>query len=103
MINALENIRSSNELAREAQRQLLQARQTIRERVIPDTEDAIDVLDNGPLDLYPGALALLKEALELEEDARDAVLPRFRNALLRQAIELKEDARDLILLPPPPS
>ena len=36
--------------------------------------------------------------LELEEDARDTVLPRFRNALLRQAIQLKEEARDLILL-----
>ena len=44
-LNALENIRSSNELAREAQGQLLQARQTIRERVIPDTDDAIEVLE----------------------------------------------------------
>ncbi len=99
-LNALENIRSSNQLAQEAQSQLLQARQTIRERVIPDTEDAIEVLSNGPLDLYPSAVALLQEALELEEDARDTVLPRVRNALLRQAIDLKEDARDIILPPP---
>ena len=52
-LNALENIRSSNELAREAQGQLLQARQTIRERVIPDTDDAIEVLDDGPLKSLP--------------------------------------------------
>jgi cytochrome c peroxidase len=100
-INALENIRSSNELAKEAQSQLLQARQTIKERVIPDTEDAIEVLSNGPLDLYPTAVGLLERALQREEDASRTLLPLFRNALLRQAIELKEDARDLILALPP--
>ena len=52
-LNALENIRSSNELAREAQGQLLQARQTIRERVIPDTDDAIEVLGDGPSNSLP--------------------------------------------------
>ena len=47
--------------------------------------------------LYPTAIALLEEALDLEEDASRAVLPRLRNALLRQAIALKEQARDDIL------
>jgi hypothetical protein len=93
----LENIRSSNALAQEAQRQLLQAQQTIRERVIPDTEDAIEVLSDGPLDLYPDAVKLLEEALGLENDARDASVRTNRNALLQQAIGLKEDARDLIV------
>jgi cytochrome c peroxidase len=96
-LNALENIRSSNALAQEAQRQLLQAQQTIRERVIPDTEDAIEVLSDGPLDLYPDAVKLLEEALGLENDARDASVRTNRNALLQQAIGLKEDARDLIV------
>jgi cytochrome c peroxidase len=96
-INALENIRSSNELAQAAQGQLLQARQTIRERVIPDTGDAIEVLADGPLNLYPEAVALLREALDLETDASDAAQRGQRNALLRQAIKLKTKARDDIL------
>jgi cytochrome c peroxidase len=96
-LNALENIRSSNALAQEAQRQPLQARQTIRERVLPDTEDAIAVLTSGPLQLYPDAVALLDEALDLETDARDTLRLTFRNALLRQAIALKNEARGMIL------
>ena len=96
-LNALENIRSSNALAVEAQRQLLQARQTITERVIPDTQDAIEVLEGGPLSLYPDAVALLDEALGLEREARDTILRTNRNALLQQAVTLKEGARDLIL------
>ena len=78
-LNALENIRSSNELAREAQGQLLQARQTIRERVIPDTDDAIEVLSNGPLDLYPGAVALLERGARAgrgRTSCRPAALPQ---------------------------
>ena len=50
---------------------------------MPDTDDAIEVLD-GPLSLYRTAIALLEEALDLEEDASRAVLPRLRNALLRR-------------------
>jgi hypothetical protein len=97
VLNALENIRSSNALAGEAQGQLLQAQQTIGERVIPDTQDAIEVLSDGPLDLYPDAVKLLEEALGLENDARDAAQRSDRNALLKQAIALKEEARDLIV------
>jgi mono/diheme cytochrome c family protein len=97
VLNALENIRSSNELAGQAQRQLLQARQTITERVVPDTQDAIEVLSRGPLNLYPDAVALLDEALDLENDARGAAQRTDRNALLQQAVALKEQARDLIL------
>jgi hypothetical protein len=97
VLNALENIRSSNELAAQAQRQLLQARQTITERVVPDTQDAIEVLSRGPLNLYPDAVALLDEALDLENDARGTAERTDRNALLQQAVALKEQARDLIL------
>jgi cytochrome c peroxidase len=96
-LNALENIRSSNDLAGQAQRQLLQAQQTIRERVVPDTQDAIEVLSRGPLNLYPDAVALLDEALDLENEARGTAQRTNRNALLQQAVGLKEQARDLIL------
>ncbi len=96
-LNALENIRNGNALAKQAQRQPPpRARGTIA-LVIADTRDAIEVLSSGPLDLYPDAVALLDEALELELDARETVPPPFRNPLLRQAEALKNDAREIIL------
>jgi hypothetical protein len=95
-LNALENIRSSNAYARQARRYApLRARQTVA-LVLAETQDAIDVLTDGPLDLYPEALELLDEAYELELDARSADR-RSRNALLRQAVTLKNEARALIL------
>ena len=48
-------------------------------------------------ELYPDAVALLDEALGLENDARGTAQRTDRNALLQQAVALKEQARDLIL------
>jgi hypothetical protein len=101
-INALENIRSSNAYSEQAQREVQKlARQTVK-LVVAETEDAIQVLTQGKpsqnlLPLYPAAVALLEEALDLEMEADETTPPPFRNALLRQAVTLKNEARDLIL------
>jgi hypothetical protein len=102
-INALENIRSSNAYSEQAQREVQKlASQTVKV-VVAETEDALQVLTEGAgpnqdlLPLYPGAVALLEEALDLEILADQTTPPPHRNALLRQAMELKEEARDLIL------
>ena len=96
-LNALENIRSSNAYAEQAQREVpLRARQTIA-LMLAETQDAIDVLTGGPLDLYSEAVELLDEAYALELDARDTVQRPFRNALLQQAMALKDGARASIL------
>ena len=106
-INALENIRSSNAYSEQAQREVQKlARQTVKV-VVAETEDALQVLTEGAgptqnlLPLYPEAVALLEDALDLEILADQTTPPPHRNALLRQAAALKNKARDLILLPPP--
>ena len=100
-LNALENVRNVGVLAEDAQRQREeQARQTIQV-VIADTDDAIEVLTSGPLDLYPEAVGLLDQALLLAEDARVAEETATRNALLGQVRDLMRDIPDLILLAPP--
>ena len=57
--------------------------------MLAETQDAIDVLTGGPLDLYPEAVELLDEAYALDLDARDTMERRFRNPLLQQAMALK--------------
>jgi cytochrome c peroxidase len=101
-INALENIRSSDAYSEQAQREVQKlARQTVK-IVVAETEDAVQVLTEGKpsqtlLPLYPEAVALLEEALDLEIQADQTTPPPQRNALLRQAAALKNEARDLIL------
>jgi cytochrome c peroxidase len=96
-LNALENIRSSNAHSKQAQGAAsLRVREAVG-LIIADTEDAREVLKGGPLDLYPEAVALLEEALQLERAARDTAQASDRNALLRDAVALKEEARALIL------
>jgi hypothetical protein len=96
-LNALENVRNVGVLARQAQRQRKQpARETIAV-VIADTEDAIEVLTESPLELHPDAVALLDEALGLAEDARAADQATARNALLRAVQDRMQEVPDLIL------
>jgi cytochrome c peroxidase len=100
-LNALENVRNVDLLAGDAQRQQQgPARQTI-EVVIADTEDAIEVLAGGALDLHPDAVQLLDEALGLAEDARDTDQAAMRNTLLGQIRDLMQAIPDLILQAPP--
>jgi cytochrome c peroxidase len=100
-LNALENVRNVDLLAGDAQRQQQgPALQTI-EVVIADTQDAIEVLAGGPLDLYPEAVQLLDEALGLAEDARDTDQAATRNALLAQVQDLMQQFPGVILQAPP--
>jgi cytochrome c peroxidase len=96
-LNALENIRSSNAYSKQARNEApMRARETVA-LIIPETKDAINVLTRGPLSLYPEAVDLLKEALDLERDARRTAEQRLRNPLLKQAEALKDEARAIIL------
>jgi cytochrome c peroxidase len=96
-LNALENIRSSNAYSKQARNEApMRARETVA-LIIPETKDAIKVLTRGPLSLYPEAVELLEEALDLERDARRTAEQRSRNPLLKQAEALKDEARTIIL------
>jgi cytochrome c peroxidase len=92
-LNAMENIRYGNLVSDAAQRTVPPAAAMARvAEVVADTEDAIEVLTGGPRRLYPEAVALLREALGLERQARATTPPPKRNALLRRAVSLKERA-----------
>ncbi len=89
-LNALENIRSSNAYAEQA---LGANSADLLRLAIAETDDAIEVLTGGPVELYAGTdvLRLLQEARALEQDALGAGLP---DALIEEAIKLRNDARD---------
>jgi hypothetical protein len=96
-LNALENIRSSNAYSKQARTERpMRARQTVA-LVIPETKDAIKVLTDGPLSLFPKAVKRLEEALELEGDARETLQQSARKPLLKEAEALKDEAREIIL------
>jgi len=96
-LNALENIRSSNAYSLQARRELTSFASQTTALIVAETTDAIEVLAGGPLELYPAAVGLLSEALELELAARALLEPRLRNPLLRRAEALKNEARAAIL------
>ena len=90
VLNAMENIRSSNAMDNEAQRlQPAAAKQRILE-AIAETEDAIEVLRDGPLVLHPGLVGQLQHALGAEQEAMKTVSNSRRSALLREATQLKK-------------
>jgi cytochrome c peroxidase len=96
-LNVLENIRSSNEYDRRATQAGDPAREApaefLVELAIAETTDAIQVLTGGPVQLFPGTLAvqLLQEARELERQALDQ--HPVNTDLLAIAIGRKDAAR----------
>jgi cytochrome c peroxidase len=90
-LNALENIRSSNAYAARAIDAEPVPAEELVELAIAETTDAIEVLTEGPVDLYPDAVALLREAREFERQALEQDPPS--TDLLEQAIERKEEVR----------
>jgi hypothetical protein len=92
-LNAMENVRFGNVIAKQAQGADLQsdAVQRIRE-VIAETQDAIEVLTRGPLKLYRDAVKRLTLAARLEQRALRERSRSRRNSFLQQAIALKSDA-----------
>ena len=98
VINALENIRSSSELADQAAARDVSLDRWIAllQRASSDTEDAALVL--GEASLHPQAVDLLNEAHEVLQRV-EAARPseRVRSSLIEEAVELLERARrDLV-------
>lgn len=88
-LNALENIRSSNAYAQ----RFLDPVELAPDKFLVDatraeTIDAIEVLTRGPLQLFPNAVQLLREARAFESHG----VPN-----MQAAIDLKTAARDLVL------
>jgi cytochrome c553 len=96
-INALENIRSANRLDEKALAQNGQAaKETIR-LAAADTEDAVEVLQDGIILAYPSALADLRKSLRLEQQAASESLKLLRDPLLTKAMWFKNKARALMV------
>jgi cytochrome c peroxidase len=96
-LNAMENIRNSNTMSKTAQRLVPRLARDDIELLALDTGEAVEVLTGGPLQLYPDAVAALKDALDLERKALETGPPDARNDLLREARELKQGARDMMV------
>jgi cytochrome c peroxidase len=98
-LNAMENIRFSNEVTGSAQRSVPPvARKRIEEEVLSNTRDAIEVLTEAkPFPLYPDAVALLEQAEDMEQQALTTDPKTRRNALLGTAVQLKRDASAMML------
>lgn len=62
-----------------------------------DTNDAIQVFQNGPHDLYPDARGHLKKARKKINKAIHAMTAEDRAFYLKKAINQKNKARGLIL------
>jgi cytochrome c peroxidase len=93
-LNVLENIRSSNAYAgRAIDPDELAPRDELVDLAIAETTDAIEVLREGPVELFADtdAVQLLEEARELERQALEQDPPS--TDLLEEAIGLKEEAR----------
>lgn len=99
VINALENIRSSNELmGRALDRRISTARSaTLLERAISETEDAGEVLRSGGL--HAAAAATLEEAGGLLGRARAGFTYGARERFAREAMALQERARNKMVGP----
>lgn len=99
VINALENIRSSNELmGRALDRRISTARSaTLLERAISETEDAGEVLRSGGL--HAAAAATLEEAGGLLGRARAGFTYGARERFAREAMALQERARNEMVGP----
>lgn len=86
-INVLENIRNSSRLDERALSEKGSAAKATIRLAMADTEDAIQVLQQG-YNLYPEALTLLENALLLEK--------KGSNSALNLALSKKQDARAII-------
>ncbi|HJQ67838.1 MAG TPA: hypothetical protein VKA70_02635 [Blastocatellia bacterium] len=92
LINVLENIRSSNEIANRAKNatNFSQAQELIK-LAVSELDDAIEVLDGGHL--HPDAQKKLRQAAAIEAVALITPSANLRNQLINQAIALKNSAR----------
>lgn len=95
-LNAMQNIDSANALgARASDPDELAPTNFLMDWWGAETEDAIEVLTQGPIALYPEAVMSLREAREFERQARLQSPPNVD--LMEDAIAAQESARDSIL------
>jgi len=96
-INAMENIRSSNNLDWQAYSQKRKPRRELLKLAIAETEDAIEVLEGGAIIPNPQSVQLLHKALSNQQEASYTLTSKQARALIKQAIEHKQQANDLLL------
>ncbi|MFI3135488.1 MAG: hypothetical protein QX197_01790 [Methylococcaceae bacterium] len=100
-LNAMENMRSSNEMIKQVKRLSLTKGQEILRLAMADTEDAIEVMEGGHIIANPESLKLLKTTLLTEQSALGELFTTTRNNLLDKATETKQQAYDALLTTPP--
>ncbi len=98
-LNAMENIRSSNELDLQATELYGVQRNEILGLAIADTEDAIEVLEEGIIIANPKALKSLYAALRYEREALAGFSALGADTVIYLAIDSKNAARNLMLKP----
>jgi hypothetical protein len=96
VINALENIRQSIQLMESSAQKGFSAREQAREELalaLEEAEDSLNVLAGAGL--HPEAVAHLKEARRLAQEAKGSLFSR--QSLTRQAISELQKARDQLI------
>lgn len=96
-INAMENIRSSNNLDWQAHSLKRKQREELLKLAIAETEDAIEVLEGGAIIPNPQSVKLLHKALSNQQVALYTPTSKQARTLIKQAIEYKQQANDLLL------
>ncbi len=96
-INALENIRNSNQLDENAKKAGIEDGIIIMKNSIADIDDAIEVLTGGSFILNRDAVNLLEKARNVLKTAQQIKEPFFRNVFINIAIRKKNNARGLIV------
>lgn len=96
-INAMENIRSSNDLVRQAQMLKKHQRNELLQLAIAETDDAIEVLEGGAIIPNPESVKLLHRARDIEQKALKSRNIRHAWKLTAEVIELQQQANDLLL------
>jgi len=100
-INAMENIRSSNDLDWQA-RSLRKGRsRELIQLAIAETEDAIEVLEGGAIIPNPESVKLLYKALSYQQKALRKRSIMLARRYLKNAIKTKQLASDLLLTKAP--
>jgi hypothetical protein len=97
-LSAIDNINIANHLIGQA----LEAKLTVNAKrlvrlAIADTEDGIEVLEQGAINVYPEALKKMKSALKQEQAALEALLEVDRDILLAKARLLNIEARAIMV------
>ena len=100
-INAMENIRSANDLLQQAGQLKKHQRNELILLAIAETEDAIEVLEGGAIIPNPESLKLLHKALSIEQSALQKHNRRFVRNFITEAIEYQQLANDLLLAEAP--